>query len=261
LLSSEYSDKLHGIIIFTSRVENMGMEEHSTRRIYDLQAYFYDNIAANMIRRRQRDAVEHMQIQPGERLLDIGIGTGVSLETYPRDCKVVGIDISEGMLKKAAKRIEKENLTNASLAIADAMFLPFKDNSFDHILISMVVTVVSDPVCLLNHIKRVGKPGCRIVMINHFQSGFRAMAWLEKVLSPVFTKIGWRSDLNLHELLQQVDMEIDFRYKVRNIDFWDIVFLRNNKPRLVRYNQVMPNCPAITSQDYRQLGTAMSVGR
>jgi phosphatidylethanolamine/phosphatidyl-N-methylethanolamine N-methyltransferase len=236
----------------------MGMEEHSTRKIYDLQSYFYDYIAANMIRRRQRDAVGRMGIKPGDRLLDIGVGTGVALEVYPRDCKVVGIDISEGMLKKAKHRIEQGNITNASLAIADAMFMPFKDNTFDHILISMVVSVVSDPACLLNHIKRIGKPGCRIVIINHFQSGFRPMAWMEKVLSPLCNKLGWNSDLNLHELLQKVDMEIDFRYKVRNIDLWDIVFLRNDKPRLVRYNVAMQTGPTVLSPSYRH---AVSMGR
>ncbi len=236
----------------------MGMEEHSTRKIYDIQSYFYDYIVANMIQRRQRDAVSRMGIKPGDRVLDIGIGTGLSLEVYPRDCKVVGIDISEGMLKKAHQRIKTHHLAKASLAIADAMFMPFKENSFDHIFISMVVSVVSDAACLLNHIKRIGKPGCRVVIINHFQSGFRPMAWLEKILSPFCNKLGWNSDLNLHELLQQVDMEIDFRYKVRNIDFWDIVFLRNDKPRLVRYNVAMQPGPAIVAPSYQQV---IPVGR
>lgn len=237
----------------------MGMEEHSTRKIYNIQAYFYDEIAGGLIRRRQKDAISKMQIQPGDRILDIGIGTGMSLERYPRNCHVVGIDISEGMLKKAQDRIKTENMTHASLAIADAMFMPFKDNSFDHILVSHVVTVVSDPVRLLNHIKRVGKPGCRIVIINHFQSGYRLMAWLEKVTSPFFTKLGWRSDLNLHELLQQVEMEIDFRYKVRYIDLWDIVFLRNNKPRLVRYNRAMQ--PGLNAPAYPPIPAAVPMGR
>jgi len=239
----------------------MGMEEHSTRKIYNIQAYFYDELAGGLIRRRQRNAIGRMEIKPGDRVLDIGIGTGMSLETYPRHCNVVGIDIAEGMLKKAQNRIVEGKMDNASLAIADAMFMPFKENTFDHILISHVVTVVSDPVCLLNHMKRVGKPGCRIVIINHFQSGFRLMAWLEKVLCPFFVKVGWKSDLNLHELLQEVELEVDFRYKIRNFDFWDIVFLRNNKPRLVRYN-VNPNAAsAVGSQRYTQMPATVSAGR
>jgi len=236
----------------------MGMQEHSTRKIYNIQAHFYDQIAANMIRRRQRDAIGRMNIKPGDRLLDIGIGTGVSLETYPRDCHVTGIDISEGMLAKAQERIVKNDFKNASLAIADAMFLPFKDNSFDHILVSLVVTVVSDPVRLLNHIKRVGKPGCRIVIINHFQSGFRLMAWLEKVFCPFFVKVGWRSDLNFHELLQEAKLEVDFRYKIRNIDFWDIVFLRNTDPTLLDYKRVMQPSSLVLPPAYQQIETAIT---
>jgi phosphatidylethanolamine/phosphatidyl-N-methylethanolamine N-methyltransferase len=238
-------------------MQRMGMQEHSTRIIYNIQSHFYDNIAANMIRKRQRDAISRMHIKPGDRLLDIGIGTGVALESYPRDCRVTGIDISEGMLAKAQERIAKNNFTNASLAIADAMFLPFKDNSFDHILVSMVVTVVSDPVRLLEHMKRVGKPGCRIVIINHFQSGFRLMGWIEKILCPFFTKVGWKSDLNLHELLKAAKLEVDFRYKLRNIDFWDVIFLRNTEPRLVDYGQMLSPSPTVPS-NYRQVSPVVS---
>ncbi len=233
----------------------MGMKEHTTRKIYNIQSYFYDELLGNMIRRRQRDAIGRMNIKPGEYVLDIGIGTGVSLETYPKHCKVIGIDISEGMLKKAYERIKERNLTNASLALADAMFMPFEENSFDHILISHVVTVVSDPIKLMNHIKRVAKPNARIVIINHFQSGYRFIAWLEKILNPICIKIGWRSDLNLHELLQDAHLQVDFRYKVNNIDLWEIVFLRNCKPKLGRYDIAMQDIPTVHLPSYNNISS------
>lgn len=210
----------------------MGMKEPRTRKIYNVQSYFYDQLAGSMIRRRQCSAISRMSIQPGEKVLDIGIGTGVSLEQYPRHCHVVGIDISEGMLGKARERIVNEDLKHASLVRADAMFMPFDDQTFDHILISHVITVVSNPQRLLEHIKRVGKPNCRIVIINHFQSGYRGIAWLEKILSPICVHLGWRSDLNLHELLAESQLEINFRYKIRSFDVWEIVFLRNTAPKL-----------------------------
>ncbi|NLX06102.1 MAG: methyltransferase domain-containing protein [Phycisphaerae bacterium] len=222
-----------------------GMKEPITRKIYNIQSHFYDELLGNMIRRRQGSALSRMNIRSGDKVLDIGIGTGVSLEMYPRHCQIVGIDISEGMLSKAVQRVRETGRDNASLVIADAMNMPFPDSTFDHILISHVITVVSDPIRLLEHIKRVGKPNCRIVIINHFQSGYRPMAWLEKVLSPVCVHLGWRSDLNLHELLQQADLEVDFRYKVRNLDLWEIVFMRNNKPRLGCLETAMRRTPPL----------------
>jgi len=217
----------------------MGMKEATTRRIYNLQSHFYDQVFGNKMQSRMADAIRRMNIQPGERVLDIGIGTGVSLELYPRHCQVTGIDISEGMLAKAQDRVRKYALDNVLLARADAMLMPFPDHSFDRIFFSHVITVVSDPQCLLEHIKRVGKPGCQIVMINHFQSGNRVLAWLEEVLSPFFVHLGWRSDLNLYELLREADLEVNFRYKTRGLDLWDVVFMRNAPPRLGSYQEAM----------------------
>ncbi len=239
----------------------MGMKEHTTRKIYNIQSYFYDRLVGTM-RRRQRDAISKMRLKEGDRLLDIGIGTGMSLATYPKYCKIVGIDISEGMMGRAHQRIKEDNLEHASLVLSDAMFMPFKDHSFDHILISHVITVVSDPTRLFEQIKRVAKPNARIVIINHFQSGYRPIAWLEKVLCPICVKLGWRSDLNLHELLEKTDIKVDFRYKVDNLDLWEIVFMRNAKPKLGRYDIAMQSVPKMATPAYNnKVGTVIPAVR
>lgn len=203
------------------------MQEHTTRIIYNIWAHFYDPLLTKLVQRRQEQAISRMDLSPGEWLLDIGIGTGLSLPFYPQDLNVVGLDISEGMLGKAKCRIEELSLRQARLALADAMRLPFEDDSFDHILVSHVITVVSDPVRLIDEIRRVGKPGCRIVVINHFQSGNSIMALLEKWLCPLCQKIGWRSDLALEDLMVQTGLEVDFRYKLDNVDLWETVFITN----------------------------------
>ena len=204
------------------------MQESSTRRIYNIWAYFYDPIVARLVKRRHRLAVRRMGLRPGDKVLDVGIGTGLSLETYPTDIRVAGLDISEGMLRKARQRTRKHNLSGVSLIRANALEMPFASGSFDHVLISHVITVVSDPVWLVREIRRVGKPGCRIVIINHFQSGNRVMALIEKVLCPFFQKIGWRSDLSLEKLMLQTGLNVDFRYKLDVVDFWHTVFITND---------------------------------
>ena len=203
------------------------MQEHTTRIIYNIWSRFYDPLLTKLVQRRQEQAISRMDLNPGEWLLDIGIGTGLSLPFYPRRLNVVGLDISEGMLSRAGQRIEEMALRQARLTLADAMSLPFEDNSFDHILVSHVITVVSDPVRLIHEIRRVGKPGCRIVVINHFQSGNSIMALLEKWLCPLCQKIGWRSDLALENLMAQTGLEVDFRYKLDNVDLWETVFITN----------------------------------
>jgi len=236
------------------------MQEHTTRRIYDFQAHFYDSLIAYAVRRRQQSAISRMNIQPGQWVLDIGIGTGLSLQLYPRHCHVVGIDLSEGMLSRARQRIEQHRPDYSHLVLGDAMFMPFQDNSFDFVLLSHVITVVSDPLRLLEHIRRVGKPGCRIVIINHFQSGYRPIACLEKLISPICVKLGWRTDLNLHELLPKTRMELDFRYKLDNFDFWEIVFLRNHAPVFNRYELLTGKyaAPTVVKREEKPSPAAMS---
>jgi len=204
------------------------MQERTTRVIYNIWSHFYDALLTKLVQRRQEQAIARMDLRPGEWLLDIGIGTGLSLDFYPRALNVVGVDLSEGMLSKAHERIRGNQLSRCRLALADALRLPFEDNSFDHILVRHVITVVSDPVQLIEEIRRVGKPGCRIVIINHFQSGNSIMALLEKWLCPLCQKIGWRSDLALEDLMKQTGLDVDFRYKLDRLDLWETVFVTNN---------------------------------
>ncbi len=203
------------------------MQEHTTRIIYNVWSHFYDALLTKLVQRRQEQAIAKMDLNEGEWLLDIGIGTGLSLPLYPRDLHVVGLDISEGMLGRAQRRIRELDLYRARLTLADAMRLPYEDNSFDHILVSHVITVVSDPIRLIDEIRRVGKPNCRIVVINHFQSGNSIMALLEKWLCPICQKIGWRSDLALEDLMVQTGLDVDFRYKLDSVDLWETVFITN----------------------------------
>ena len=117
------------------------------------------------------------------------------------------------------------------------MSLPFGDDTFDQVFISHVITVVSDPYRLVREAQRVAKAGAKIVIVNHFRSTNRLMAALEKFANPICTKIGWRSDLALQDLLDQTGASVDYRYKLRQVDLWETVVLNNNK-------SAVPKAPA-----------------
>ena len=210
------------------------MREESTKKQYDGWAWFYDHTFGALVARRQKRALEQVRAKPGDRVLDLGVGTGMTLPHYPKDVSVVGVDLSLGMLKKAAIKINDNGLHHCSLIQTDAMLPPFADESFDHVVITHVISVVSEPHKLLQWAQRLVKPGGRIVMLNHFQSTQPVVAWIEKVLNPVFVKIGWRSDLPLEDVLTGVELEVDYCFKTSMMDIWRIVVLTKpaaNSPR------------------------------
>ena len=202
------------------------MREETTKTIYDIQSAFYDKVASPISLRRQRKAIEGMNIQPGQRVLDIGVGTGLSLGFYPNNCRVVGFDLSEGMLRKAAKKVREEAWEHIGLVIGDAMRPAFPDECFDHVMVSHVITVVSDPIRLLRMVGRLVKPDGSLVIINHFKSTNRFVGLLETLTSKWCEKLGWKSDLDLNDLVTQSGLEIDFHYKHGPVDFWTTLFGR-----------------------------------
>lgn len=202
------------------------MTESSTGPLYDLWAKIYDHSFGALVRTRQVRAIEELQPHPGDLVLDLGVGTGGTLPHYPRNVRVVGMDLSKGMLDKAADKRREHGWNHVTLLQGDAMHPPFKEHCFDHIVISHTVSVVSDPNGLMQWVQRLVKPTGRVIVLNHFQSEQPAIATLEKVLNPVCVKVGWRSDLSLSELLEGTRFEVDHAFKLRTIDFWQIVVLR-----------------------------------
>ena len=209
------------------------MQESSTRLIYDFHSRFYDATFGRLVKRRIARAISHMNIRETDRILDLGIGTGVSLNYYPNRGQIVGVDLSAGMLRQARQKITERGLSHAHVFQANALQLPFADSTFDHVFISHVISVVSDPIQLIREAQRVARPDARIVIVNHFQSTNRFVALLEKWLCPLCTKLGWRSDLALQDLIRGTGVEIDYRYKLESIDLWETVVITNSKSAVV----------------------------
>ncbi|MEL7237280.1 MAG: methyltransferase domain-containing protein [Planctomycetota bacterium] len=209
------------------------MREPSTQKIYDIWAGIYDNSFGRLVKKRVGKAIrEHVKLEQGQVCLDVGIGTGASLHFYPDDRgQVIGVDLSRGMLDKAMDKLDESGRDNATVAQANALTLPFADDSFDVLFVSHVITVVSDPVKLLYECCRVAKPGAKLVMVNHFRSENKLVGFMEKLVCPICTKLGWKSDLALGDLTEKTGLAVDYRYKLTTPDLWETVVVTNSKPQ------------------------------
>ena len=136
-----------------------------------------------------------MGIRPGDRVLEVGVGTGINASLYPRDCSVTGIDLSSPMLEKARERVARKGVRNVRLLQMDAANLKFADDTFDIVYAPYVISVVPDPVAVTREMVRVCRPGGRIVILNHFRSKSRVGAWLERMIAPFtpYTRLQVRS--------------------------------------------------------------------
>lgn len=206
------------------------MNIESIKKIYSSYSRIYDFMFKGFLSPRHRHAINAMNINPKDNILDVGVGTGLTLPLYPRYCFVTGIDLSDEMLKKAQDKVEKHNLSNVTLKVMDATNLEFDDDTFDHSFLGFVISVVPNPVKVISEIKRVTKNNGDIIILNHFQSNKKFIAKLEKIASPFCKKIGFRSDLALKDIIDNGKLEINYKYKFNPIDPWSIIFAKNNKP-------------------------------
>src|SRR5262245_21929532 len=172
------------------RTDGAEAEAHESL-LYGELSKVYDLIFARVFYPRIARTIRQLKIPAGSRVLEIGVGTGLSLAAYPRHCRVLGLDRSPEMLKHARKKIDRMHLRHIRLVEGDALHLPFEAASFDYAMAFHVITVVPDHERLLAEARRVLRPGGTLVVINHFRSKSAWLSRFEKNLEPLSKRWGW----------------------------------------------------------------------
>jgi phosphatidylethanolamine/phosphatidyl-N-methylethanolamine N-methyltransferase len=200
------------------------MHIQAVKAAYRRYARIYDVIFGAVLQPGRRAVLEALNLKPGDRVLEVGVGTGISLPLYPRNVHITGVDVSLEMLEKARARVERAKLSNVeALLEMDAEGMAFPDASFDKVVAMYVVSVVPRPGKLLEELHRVCRPDGDIFIVNHFQSENPIVGSLERALAGFSSQIGFNPDLDLRQLVPTAQNGDVSRVNF----FWRMVRLRN----------------------------------
>lgn len=178
------------------------MSQPHESRIYSDFARFYDFFFGRVFVDREHEYIEGLNLRPGNRVLEVGVGTGIALDAYPPYAHVVAIDPSADMLAQAKKRLTENGWTHIELRQGDALNLDYPDDSFDYVTSFHVLTVVPDPYKMMSEMVRVCKPGGRIVITTHFQSNNPIIAAFYTIVNPITLRLGWTTKLRKQDVLK-----------------------------------------------------------
>jgi phosphatidylethanolamine/phosphatidyl-N-methylethanolamine N-methyltransferase len=165
-----------------------------------------------------------------QRILEIGVGTGLSLRHYPPEVLVVGADLCSNMLGKARRRVDRGVGAQVRLLLADGESLPFRDASYDLVVLFFVMPVTPNPATMLGEVARVLKPDGKVLMVNHF-GGVKGMGLVERWLEPVANRLGFRSRFALDEVRGHPQLREEGLRRLWPAGFFQLVRLRRTHPQ------------------------------
>jgi phosphatidylethanolamine/phosphatidyl-N-methylethanolamine N-methyltransferase len=172
------------------------LDKETVAKAYGRWAPVYDAVFGAVFEQGRHAAIAAAE-RVGGRLLEVGVGTGLSLPYYSSDLHIYGIDISEPMLRKARQRVAEYGLDNVeALAVMDAEHLEFPDASFDVIVAQYVITTVPHPEATLDEFARVLRPGGEIILVSRVGAEAGLRRALEKWFAPAARKLGWRTEFS-----------------------------------------------------------------
>jgi phosphatidylethanolamine/phosphatidyl-N-methylethanolamine N-methyltransferase len=185
-----------------STLSQTDLDAHTVTKAYARWAPVYDLVFGAVFERGRHAAIAAAE-RVGGRILEVGVGTGISLPQYSRDCKICGVDISEPMLRKAQERVDEFGLSNVEgLWVMDAERLNFPDASFDVIVAQYVITTVPNPEATLDEFARVLRPGGEIILVSRVGAEAGLRRSLEHWFQPAARKLGWRTEFSFERYAQ-----------------------------------------------------------
>lgn len=197
-------------------------QPHSSR-LYRELAPAYRVVWPALVRGRILDGVRSLKIPSQARVLEVGVGTGVSLDYYPSHAWITGVDLSDDMLAEARERIRKKGWEHCTVEPMNAEQLTFADSSFDFVTSFHTISVVSNPRAMMREMVRVCRPGGKLLLINHFRSENPLIARFIDSAGNLTKRLGWRTDLELDEILQELPIHLDDRYKPNPLSLFTVL--------------------------------------
>ena len=202
-------------------------QPHESRLYYEF-SHLYDLLFRRVFYPRIARVIRSLAIEPGAGVLELGVGTGLSLDAYPSHCHVTGIDLAPDMLERAQDKVNGNGWRHITLEHGDALSLKFPDNSFDYVMAFHVVSVVPDPDRMMTEARRVCRPGGTITIVNHFRSPKPAIARLQRTIDPITRWLGWTT-LHLGDVLDHRTLHVERQWKTSPRSLFTIVVARNAK--------------------------------
>lgn len=206
------------------------MNTEAILNAYRRYARRYDLYFGALFQSGRRGSIAHMRCRAGDRVLEVGVGTGLSLPLYPRTVEVTGIDLSPAMLARAQARCLRDRLGNvAALRCMDAQAMQFADDTFDKVVAMYVVSVVPDPLRMLDEMRRVCKPDGELYLVSYFHRDRGLVGIVERLAAPLSRRFGVRADFSLEWLMRAARLELVEQRPVNLFGCWTLLRLRNNK--------------------------------
>ncbi|MDQ5977047.1 MAG: phosphatidylethanolamine/phosphatidyl-N-methylethanolamine N-methyltransferase [Verrucomicrobiota bacterium] len=210
-------------------VRKDGLSLAKVRSAYERWAPVYDEVFGACFKPGQRRAVEVLASAPRERILEVGVGTGLALPLWHRQAEVTGIDISERMLQRAGRLCRRRGLAHVRLRLLDAQATDYPDNHFDKIAAMYVVSVVPSAPALLAEMRRICKPGGRIVIVNHFAHAHPLVGRFERLFANHAALLGFHPAMSAATVTAAPGLRILRTERVNWGGYWTLLEAENLK--------------------------------